>query len=402
VRIDTANGNTLWQDAVTSEMEKVRIAFKILDDGDKVPPTYQQIRCHLVFDVKMEDFRRKARFVAGGHMTDTPATLTYASVVSRETVRIALTLAALNDLEVKTADIESAYLTAPASEKIWCTLGPEFGDDAGKTAIIVRSLYGLKSAGASFRNHLADCMEFLGWRPCPADQDLWLKAEIRPEDGYKYYAYALIYVDDICLIHHDAVAELKAIDRFFKMKPDSIGDPDFYLGAKLRPTVLPNGVKAWGMSCSKYVQAAVQNVKDYLNKEFPGRALPKRASAPFPPGYEAELDVTPELDDDKASFYQTQIGVLRWMVELGRIDMITEVSVLSSHLALPREGHLDAIFHIFAYLEKKHNSRIVFDPSYPKVDPSDFKECDWKHFYGNIQEALPPNAPEPHGKDINL
>jgi len=57
VRIDTANGNTLWQDAVTSEMEKVRIAFKILDDGDKVPPTYQQIRCHLVFDVKMEDFR---------------------------------------------------------------------------------------------------------------------------------------------------------------------------------------------------------------------------------------------------------------------------------------------------------------------------------------------------------
>ena len=90
------------------------------------------------------------------------------------------------------------------------------------------------------------------------------------------------------------------------------------------------------------------------------------------------------------------------MVELGQIDMITEVSVLLSHLALPREGHLDAIFHIFAYLEKKHNSRVVFDPSYPTVDPSDFKECDWKHFYGDVHEALPPNAPEPRGKDVDL
>ena len=91
-------------------------------------------------------------------MTEAPATITYASVVSHESVRIALTLAALNGLEVKTADIENAYLTAPVNEKIWCTLRPEFGSEAGKRAIVVRSLYGLKSAGAAFRNHLADCM----------------------------------------------------------------------------------------------------------------------------------------------------------------------------------------------------------------------------------------------------
>ena len=221
VRIDLANGNTLWQDAVRQEMSKVRIAFQTLGDGESVPPTYQEIRCHLIFDVKMEDFRRKARFVAGGHMTEAPATLTYASVVSRESVRIALTLAALNDLQVKTADIENAYLTAPVTEKIWCKLGPEFGDEAGKTAIIVRSLYGLKSAGASFRNHLADCMRHLGWKPCLADQDLWMKAEIRPDDEFKYYAYALLYVDDILVIHHDAELCLRKLDSFFKMKNGS-------------------------------------------------------------------------------------------------------------------------------------------------------------------------------------
>jgi hypothetical protein len=136
-------------------MKNVRIAFKILNGEESVPPTYQEIRCHMIFDVKMEDFRRKARFVAGGHTTDTPHTMTYASVVSRESVRIALTLAALNDLDVKMADIENICLTAPITEKVWTVLGPGFGDDAGKRALIVRALCGLKSAGAAFRNHLA-------------------------------------------------------------------------------------------------------------------------------------------------------------------------------------------------------------------------------------------------------
>jgi hypothetical protein len=249
VRFDKENGDTQWQDAIRTEMSKVRIAFKILGEDEKVPPGYQQIRCHIIFDIKIEDFRRKARLVAGGHTTDAPPVLTYSSVVSRESVRIAFTIAALNALQVKSSDIENAYLTAPASEKIWTVLGPEFGEDAGKKrALIVRSLYGLKSSGASFRNHLADCMRHLGWQSCLADPDVWIKSEVRPSDGFKYYAYALLYVDDALMIHHDTTAALNEIDHYFKMKPGSIGDPDFYLGAKLRPVTLPNGVIAWGMS----------------------------------------------------------------------------------------------------------------------------------------------------------
>ena len=156
--LDIKNGNTYWQDAIAKEIKAVRIAFKILHGEERIPPAHQQIRCHIIFYVKMEDFRRKARYVAQGNNTEAPATLTYASVVSRESVRIALTLAALNDLEVKTGDIQNAYLTAPVTEKIWTVLGPEFGNDAGKRAIVVRALYGLRSAGAAFRNHLAECM----------------------------------------------------------------------------------------------------------------------------------------------------------------------------------------------------------------------------------------------------
>ena len=250
-------------------------------------------------------------------MTKVPTTITYTSIVSHESVCIALTLAALNGLEVKTADIENAYLTAPVNKKIWCTLGPEFGSDAGKPAIIVCSLYGLKSAGAAFCNHLANCMRHLGWQSCMADQDLWLQPKAKPDDGHKYYAYALLYVNDILAIHHDAMQCLKDIDRFFKMKPGSIGDPDFYLGAKLHPIQLSDGVMAWAMSSSKYIQAAVNNVKDYLAKTYPGHGLLKCATAPLPINSLPELDIMPELDPNKASFYQSQIGVLRWCVELG-------------------------------------------------------------------------------------
>jgi hypothetical protein len=172
----------------------------------------------MIFDVKMEDFRRKVRFVAGGHTTDTSHKMTYASVVSRDSVRIALTLLAINDVDVKMADIENAYLKATITEKVWNVLGPEFGDDAGKHALIVRFLCGLKSAGATFRNHLAECMNNLGWNPCRADRDLWVKAETRPDDGVLYWAYILIYVDDILCVHHGPGDPLEKLDEYFKMK----------------------------------------------------------------------------------------------------------------------------------------------------------------------------------------
>ena len=184
----------------------------------------------MVFDIKIENFKRKARLVAGGHTTEAPATLTYASVVSRETVRIALTIAALNDLDCWAADIMNAYITAPNKEKIWTTLGKEFSEDAGKKALVVRALYGLKSAGAAFCSHLASCMHELDYKSCPADPDLWMKEQTR-SDGSIYYAYILCYVDDLLVIHHKPSSVLDKINGYFPLKPDSVGPPDMYLGA---------------------------------------------------------------------------------------------------------------------------------------------------------------------------
>ena len=124
----------------------------------------------MIFNVKIEDLQQKARIVAGGHMTNTPPTITYASVVSHDTIRIALAMAELHDLNVKNADIMNAYINTHTEEKFYTILGPEFGPDKGKLAVIVRTLYRIKSAGELFRNHLADNMKYMGYKPCLADQ----------------------------------------------------------------------------------------------------------------------------------------------------------------------------------------------------------------------------------------
>ena len=244
LELDKKNSKTYWADVIATEMKNVGAAFKLLPDGTSTPNGYQKISWHMIFDVKMEDFQQKAQLVAGGHKTKAPSTITYASAVFRETVRLALTIAALNSLEVKVGDVLNAYITAQIKEKIWTILGPEFRPDAGKTALIVRALYILKSVGAAFRAHLASFMRQMRYTSCKADPDLRLKAETRPDDNYKYYSYILCFVDDILVVHHDAMSVLAQINSYLPLKPFLVGDPDVYLGAKLRPTRLTNGVWA--------------------------------------------------------------------------------------------------------------------------------------------------------------
>ena len=120
----------------------------------------------MIFDVKIgENFRRKAQLVAGGHTTEAPATLTYSLVVSRDSVRIALTIAALNGLQVMACDIQNAYLTTNCREKIWTRAGPEFGSEAGTIMFIPKALSGMRSSGAAFRAHLAETLYDIGFVP---------------------------------------------------------------------------------------------------------------------------------------------------------------------------------------------------------------------------------------------
>ena len=143
--IDRRTGTDFWRKAIEKEMRNVRVALDVREDG-KVPVGYKEIMCHLIFDMKSTTLARKARYCAGGHLTDPPKESTYSSVVSRDSVRLFFLLAALNDVDVLACDVQNAYINAETKEKVWFCGGDELGPDKGKVVVIVRALYGLKSS----------------------------------------------------------------------------------------------------------------------------------------------------------------------------------------------------------------------------------------------------------------
>lgn len=400
LQLDKESGTKYWENALKKEMLVIKPAVEILEEGQKAPVGYQEIPCHVVFDIKM-DFSRKARYVAGGHVTSPPTTQTYASVVSRDSVRIAFLYAALNDLDVMSADIQGAYLNAPCKEKVYTICGHEFGAEfRGRVAIIVKALYGLKTSAFAWREHLAETLrEALEFSHCIADNDVWMRPATK-KSGDTYYQLCLVHTDDMLVISESPREILNKLDQHYVLKPDSIGKPTQYLGAEIGEYRLaddPSKIR-WYMSSDKYIKEAVRNVKGWLSDR--GHALKSKAPGVFPSGYRAELDTTPLCDDDSADYYQQQIGVLRWSVELGRIDIATEVSMLAAYTAAPRQGHFAALLHIFSYLNSHNRSKLVFDDGYVSI--TDEVEAEWKNFYPEAKEEVPVNAPEPKGKPMQI
>ena len=400
LEIDKENGNTLWMDAVRLEMSNVRVAFEEFDGDPNALVGYTQITGHLVFDVKLgENFRRKARYCADGHKTGAPASVTYSTVVSRDSVRILLTIAALNGLDVLGADVQNAFLTAPNKEKCWMVAGPEFGPDEGKTFLVVKALYGLKSASFSFRAFMAEKLVELGFQSSLADPDVWLRAATK-HDGEQYYEYVLMYVDDILAISCEAEAILKDVQTTFKFKNDKIELPEFYLGAKLQEKPI-NNIKCWTVSSHDYVKAAIKNVQEAIKNT--SRKLPtKHVEAPMSASYVPELDVTEELSEEDTTFYQELIGVLRWATEIGRVDILLEVSLLSQYQANPREGHLEQLLHIFGYLNRHAKVTLYLSPELPLIEYGEFRtrKEDFSEIYRDAEEAMPHRMPIPRGRSV--
>jgi hypothetical protein len=149
-RIDAENGNDVWDTATCKEIMNIKVAFEFLSEGDPIPEGWTRSSGHMIWDLRLH-FTRKARWVKDGHRTPDPEWSTFAGVVSRESVRIALTYAVFNNIPVMAGDIMNVYLQAPASEKHYIVCGKEFGPEyEGRIELIIRALYGGKSAGFDF------------------------------------------------------------------------------------------------------------------------------------------------------------------------------------------------------------------------------------------------------------
>jgi hypothetical protein len=291
-------------------------------------------------------------------------------------------------------DIQNAYLTADCRERVYIIAGKEFGSDEKSVMIIRKALYGLKSSGAAFRAHLAQTLDAMGYKPSYADPDVWLRPAMKA-DGSEYYEYVLCYVDDILSISHDPMRTMKRIQEDFKLKNDKIAEPDMYLGATLKKMKLASGKTCWTMSPEEYVKSAVANVEDELKKS--NQRLPTKCVTPFSCSYAPWLETTAELKANGVQRFQELIGQLCWAVEIGRVDILLEVSLLSSYLAMPREGHLVQALHIFGYLKCNPKRKLAFDPAHPSINENRFQEHDWTEFYRDAKESIPTNMPKPRG-----
>ena len=401
IQLDIDNGNTYWMDAIEKEMKNVMCAFEF-NDGNKIPIGHKKIEVHMIFDVKMMTLTRKARLVAGGHLTDPPKESVYSSVVSRESVRLAFLAAALNDNKILSGDIQNAYLNAPTQERVYIICGSEFGSNADRPALIVKALYGLKSSGARFRDHLAQSLRDIGFKSCLADADVWMRENTKP-DGFKYWEYCLCYVDDVLVVSHAPQKVMDGLSKRYTLKEGSVKEPDLYLGARISKHMIQGSddptKTRWAMSSDDYVKSAIENLQTELDKI--GSRMPSKVETPLSSGYRPELDSSKELTPRQISFYQGLIGTLRWICELGRIDILMPVCLLSSFLMAPRVGHMEQAIHCFAYLKKYNRSKIVFDDTVPSFDDSSFfKRGDWSAFYPEAAEPIPSNAPMARGNSV--
>ena len=155
-----------------------------------------------------------------------------------------------------------------------------------------------------------------------------------------------------------------------------------------------------GLWLNPIFREAVNNVEEYLGKK--GEKLTVKVLTPFANKYRPEVDISDKLQDEEVSYYQNLIGILRWIVELGRAGICVEVLTMSSNIALPRKGHMEQVPHMFMYLKVNTNSEMVFDSSEVEFDGADFprQDCSYSIYTTydcELKEELLPKMPKPRG-----
>ena len=237
----------------------------------------------------------------------------------------------------------------------------------------------------------------IGFKPTKADPNVWIHLAVKP-DGSEYYEYIMCYVNDILSVSLDAKSILQSLQGQFKLKGNKIEPPDMYLGAQLGKMQV-EGNDGWFMSSEKIVKSAIQNIEGTLQKA--GQRLPSKCKTPLAYGYHPELDVTPELKADGLQQYQELIGILWWAVKLGRVDILMETVMMSTHLAMLRRGHLEQVHHSFGYLKDQPKRKLFFDPQHPELDERSFTTYDWYYFYRDAKEPVPGDMPAPGGQVVS-
>ena len=396
MQFDSENKNNKWYDAIKLEMESMieYMEFKkwdkaILDKHKKVmnsPKGYHRIKVHLVFAVKF-DGRHKARSVEDGHLTPEPTENIYSGVVSLRNLRLVLFLGKLNHLELWGADIGNAYLEAFTDEKLYIVAGPEFQELEGYILIFLGALYGLKSSGKIWAEVIHSILRGMKILPSKADRCIWL----RKAPNLRCYEPIAVFVDDLRIAAESPSAIIQIFKTKYHLKVKGDGKLNYHQGADYFED--PDGT--FVSQPRKYIDKLADTYR--LFNDDP----PKSYKTPLDKNDHPELDTSEILEGDMAAKYLNMVGQLQWLVTLGRFDIHAQVATMSRFRAALRQRHMDRLKRIYSYAIRTKDYAIRFRTDQPDYSFLLSQDFDWTYsVYGNVQEILPDDMPEPLSKAV--
>ena len=211
-----------------------------------------------------------------GSRVDPGSLNTRATVVRGISVRLLDVIAHHWSKRILAGDISNTLVQSETKERVFTKLSPEFGEHAGKIALIVKALYGLTTSAAAFRKAFSDFLRTLGFRPTRYDRDVWI-VECPTGNGYDYIC---THVDDFKVIADDPGMYIDRISGAFFVKDH--GPPSYYLGNDYQ---FHDVQKMWTYSCETYKKEAIRRAEDMFH-------CLKKVQTPLP----ASKDFHPELD----------------------------------------------------------------------------------------------------------
>ena len=338
------------------------------------------------------DLRHKARLVIGGHVTTADELDKYAATTSLDGVKLQLFLTARSGKKIISGDVGSAYLHSYTKEKIWTTLGPEFGDEAGR-AQVIKSLYGLITSAHAWYEVFTATIRAFGFIPSKIMPCLWY---MLAKDG-KSYDYLSHHVDDFL---HTSDEYLKFLEHLRKEYTVTGGEfPDVHLGMNIKRSEDGKIV----LSCHDYISQAVERIKKLVNRD----SL-KSYDSVTKDNWEPELDDSPLLDEEGKKLFQRLIGIGIWLVCIGRFDIHFPINQLSRFTQAPREGHVEDALRVFGFLQKWQN-RGVATAGKPTVAFWDEIDSRKVMYPGSMKDYYPDSTfedlkdpPEPMGDSVEV
>ena len=303
-------------------------------------------------------------------------------------LRLVIFLGKLNHLNLWGADIGNAYLEAFSGEKLYIVAVPEFQELEGYILIFLKTLYGLKSSGKRWAEVIHGILRDMKVLPSKADPCIWL----RKSPNLRSYEYIAVYVDDLCIAADSPSTIIQIFQSKYHLKVKGDGTLTYHLGADYFED--PDGT--FVSQPKKYIDKSADTYRRLFNED-----PPKGYKTPHDKNDHPELDTSEILEGDMAAKNLTMVGQLQWLITLGRFDIHVLVASMSRFKAALRQGHTDRLKRIYSYAIRTKDYGIRFRTDQPDYSFLSEKDFDWTYsVYGNVQEILPDDMPEPLGKAV--